>query len=250
MKKIIVSICAMLMYASAAIATPIIHKVVDNPTTQVYLSYSKDNNTTMLFISGEIKAGLDNLVTDILATHPEVSSVALSGPGGDANEGYRLGIILGENKMPVRVPFGAYCLSACANAFLGGTDYQIYGILGFHNAYIMPDQMVNMSSWQLIQAGRSLLLQQTQYYLDNQLSFEFCYDVEQFTTPDKLFVFTNGQQLMQYVVGNSRDEMLNHRADWYMIMDGQQMMETLDSIRKNRPTDGLFSYKPTEIWEL
>ena len=55
----------------------------------------------------------------------DVDEVVLASPGGLGYEGYMTANALSRHEKKVRVAEGTYCLSACAIAFIGGTDYII-----------------------------------------------------------------------------------------------------------------------------
>jgi hypothetical protein len=52
------------------------------------------------------------------------TAIYLASPGGDLYEGMRLGKFFRDRRIKSVVEGGAYCASACAIAFLGGTDSQ------------------------------------------------------------------------------------------------------------------------------
>jgi hypothetical protein len=86
-------------------------------------------------IRGPIMPGISADVKEMLLKHDDIDVVFLSSPGGTAYEGYQLAGIMSDNNLRTVVERGRYCLSACAIAFMGGTDYKIRGVLGFHNAW-------------------------------------------------------------------------------------------------------------------
>jgi len=60
--------------------------------------------------------------------------VWLHSPGGDAYEGMRLGLLIRELQMATVVPEGAFCVSACSTAFLGGVERRVEGPYLVHAA--------------------------------------------------------------------------------------------------------------------
>lgn len=86
----------------------------------------KNNSRTLTAIlaSGPVEnldvERLDNLLSQI-PKRPN-TAVYLSSPGGDLYEGMRLGSYFRERRIKTVVEGGRSCASACAIAFLGGTD--------------------------------------------------------------------------------------------------------------------------------
>jgi len=71
-----------------------------------------------------------------------VDEVWLDSPGGDSNEGQRIGHVLRRNGMAVRIRSGHSCASACTVAFLGGVlrtiepdgEYHVHARSQFRNS--------------------------------------------------------------------------------------------------------------------
>ena len=92
------------------------------------LDYSVHANTnknlTAILATGEIKTGDVEGLAAFLRSHALAKTIAvyLASPGGNLYEGMRLGLYFHLNKIKTVVEGGQDCASACALAFLGGTD--------------------------------------------------------------------------------------------------------------------------------
>jgi|TARA_R100000951_G_scaffold113752_1_gene116451 hypothetical protein len=69
-----------------------------------------------------------------------IKSIRFNSDGGAAIEGYQIGYTIRKNKMSTVIKKGDRCLSACAVAYLGGTNKYNYGILGFHVAWAQQSE--------------------------------------------------------------------------------------------------------------
>ena len=71
-----------------------------------------------------------------LLTTPDVDQIAFDINGGSLNNGIKIGRIIRSMGLKTIIPKDAACLSACAEAFIGGVSYEINGVLGFHIPHI------------------------------------------------------------------------------------------------------------------
>jgi hypothetical protein len=81
-------------------------------------------NLTAVLATGEIKAGDVDRLPAFLRSRNLAPNIAiyLASPGGDLYEGMSLGLYFRQNKIKTVIEGGYDCASACALAFLGGTD--------------------------------------------------------------------------------------------------------------------------------
>ncbi|MEY4684444.1 MAG: hypothetical protein RLZ25_903 [Pseudomonadota bacterium] len=77
-----------------------------------------------LMAQGQIQAGeAQRLKSELaIAMHQPggINEVLLNSPGGDSVESEKMGRLLRELGIPTRIASGAFCVSACSVAFLGG----------------------------------------------------------------------------------------------------------------------------------
>lgn len=172
--------------------------------------------------------------------YPEVDTIALASGGGVAYESFDLGSWLSDKKMKVIVPRGQLCLSACAYAFMGGTDYEINGLLGFHNASIggFPEN----TEWDLNKinsvyvAGQVLGTQASYWFMVNGFHPLLATHIMQKTDREKFIVFGSGEQFNKWYVRNDEepDLAVNYLAlqedlTELVIMDGPAMSRYLQT---------------------
>ena len=81
-------------------------------------------NLTPVLATGEIVSGDTVKLKSVLASLPVRKNTALylSSPGGNLYEGMRLGLFFRANGIKTVIEGASDCASACAIAFLGGTD--------------------------------------------------------------------------------------------------------------------------------
>jgi len=92
------------------------------------------HSTSQINLEGEIKSG-DYEQLQRVIDRTGIKSISFNSNGGAAIEGYQIGYIIRKNMMSTVIKKGNKCLSACAVAYLGGTNKYNYGILGFHVAW-------------------------------------------------------------------------------------------------------------------
>lgn len=85
---------------------------------------SNSKTLTAILATGEIKEGDTQALRVFLRGLPAKPNAAvyLSSLGGDLYEGLKLGLFLRESRIKSVIEGGRPCFSACALAFLGGTD--------------------------------------------------------------------------------------------------------------------------------
>jgi hypothetical protein len=92
------------------------------------------HSDSQIILEGEIKSG-DYEQLQRVIDRTGIKSISLNSNGGAAIEGYQIGYIIRKNMMSTVIKKDNRCLSACAIAYLGGTNKYNYGILGFHVAW-------------------------------------------------------------------------------------------------------------------
>lgn len=133
-------------------------------TTALEFSLHPNNKPSLLAIlaEGEIKAGDEERLQEFLSRQPPKQRVAiyLASPGGALYEGMRLGLFFRIRGIQTVVEGGRDCASACALAFLGGTDRagapwrsaSDDSRLGFHSFSSSDDGFAYESDVQLVVA--------------------------------------------------------------------------------------------------
>lgn len=137
--------------------------------------------------------------------YPDVKKIALESPGGIADEASDMGNLFSDNGIQTWVPKGRVCLSACANAFIGGHSYKVSGILGFHSAWLpvtqeqistlTPDRfnaLYGNAQWNGVF--------DSYYWMINGFSIQMPAAINAYTTPDKFLVFLSEEELLSYYV--------------------------------------------------
>lgn len=202
MRTILMTILFVLSTISISLAEYQV-RVVDLTNTKT------DETKRILHIQGDFDEGISNHV-DMALNMYKVDEVVLFSPGGLGFEGYYTGNVLSNHEIPVRVAKQTYCLSACAIAFLGGTNYQINdGILGFHKGWVMDapwkDQNEAFGSGQVAGDFHSY------YFVANGFNFELSNKIVNKTDQNSFIVFTNEDDLNKFYVRNDDGETPIHK---------------------------------------
>ena len=107
----------------------------------------------ILLAEGEIMEGesqrLALRIRQAMSTPQGVSEVRFNSPGGDSTEGQLMGRALRNLAVPTRIASGAYCVSACSVAFLGGVFRTVEN--GGHYAVHMFSEFGGTDSGQSVQ---------------------------------------------------------------------------------------------------
>lgn len=164
----------------------------------------------LFYYQGQIGLNSEQVLRDAFELYPEVDLISLNSPGGVATAGTDLGGLFSDEKIRVWVPKGRFCLSACANAFIGGHDYDIDGILGFHSAWLPPEAFDEGMSNELFneyyRVGQFSGMLDSYYWIVNGFNLEIVADIHNNTNPDRFLVFKSEEELLEYYVRNDDDK--------------------------------------------
>ena len=185
------------------------------------LSVSTEEQSTINFIGGVITGSKDRLQA-VMEENPTIKRIAFYSQGGNLNEGIEIGYLLSDNGITAVVLKGTYCLSSCANAFLGAKEYEVEGILGFHSAWFVPSSR-GLDFQSIFKQGQYVGIAIMQYYIANGFNIQFSLMLPRYTDPMNLIVFTDTKELMSFYVRNDDgpDELKNyyknsfHGEEWF-----------------------------------
>ncbi len=129
----------------------------------------------------------------------DIDTVILDVSGGYLTEGIEIGRIIRANRLRTVVPEGGSCLSACAEAFLGGVKYRIDGILAFH----VPRMERSRSSKQAFDLGLAGGTLSAMYRFEMGFGFDLTLAINKWTSSNRLLVFNNTNELFAYKSGRT-----------------------------------------------
>jgi hypothetical protein len=117
------------MRRAILIAVGLLITAVSVPSGTLALEFSlhpnnKSRTLTAILATGDIERGdVEKLKAFLSRTRKKKNTaIYLASPGGDLFEGTRLGLFFKERRIKTVIEGGYVCASACALAFLGGTD--------------------------------------------------------------------------------------------------------------------------------
>lgn len=169
-----------------------------------------EGGTKDIFVyEGEITENTTEIIKFFHEQYPEITEIAFNSPGGNAYESFELGEFLSVKGFSVTVPAGRICLSACAFAFIGGKDYLVDGVLGFHSSWLsIPQDQFTLD--QLNGAygqGQLIGTQMTIWFMQNGFTPYLGLQTVYRTNKDKFLIFTHEDELYQwYTRNNNREE--------------------------------------------
>ena len=162
-----------------------------------------DGNHEAYYI-GQVEFGVGNRLRTLLDENPDISVVNMISEGGAAYEAYELASVLSDYEMTAYVPEGQYCLSACASAFLGAAEYDIDGVIGFHNAWA-PGYDTFSTYNEGLQDGQALGSYSTYHMLLNGFSIQLPLLVSHYTSPNEFIVFFHENDLKSFYARSDDD---------------------------------------------
>jgi len=129
----------------------------------------------------------------------DVDTVILNVSGGYLQEGIAIGKLIRARGLRVVVPEGGQCLSACAEAFLGGVQYQINGVLAFHIPRV--ERLGNREqAFKVGLAGGTLT---SIYRFEMGFGFSLTQDINKWTSSSRLLLFQDASELLSYQGGRT-----------------------------------------------
>ncbi|PHS02814.1 MAG: hypothetical protein COA78_20450 [Blastopirellula sp.] len=149
------------------------------------------------------------------------STVSFYSGGGVAREAEMIGRVLSDRKATAIVPRGSFCLSACAEAFLGAQDYYVKGILGYHVSYFLgKPEGENFNS--IFKYGQYVGGSTLAYTMANGFSVEMYMFIAARTDPNTFFVLTSTEELRDFYVRDDEEDVLDryfdksyHSPEWF-----------------------------------
>ncbi len=160
-------------------------------------------------IIGMIEHGDSIKLEKFLEQYPEVDLVTMISGGGIATEGYKIANVLSRHNMDVRVPDGFVCASACAAAFIGGTNYDIDGALTFHVSWL-PQEPIDFTTNDIFKWGQSAGTRDMYHILSNGFSAQMAFIITNYTTKDKFLTFFSEEELNKFYVRSDTDKVVEY----------------------------------------
>ena len=235
MFKLLVQVLVLFMFSLPATADYVV-QVID-------IKHKETNEEkTVLHVYGDFDLGISNDVRTALNIHADkIDEAVLNSPGGLGYEGYQVGAILSEYQVKTRVASGTACLSACAVAFIGGQDYEVEGILGFHKGHLAGQEPF-LNQEEAFDNGQQAGSFNLYYIIANGFGVDLGFQIDRRSSPSHFVVFTNTEDLMKFYVRSDEDYIANYVQpiqETPLVFDVNDMVTHLT----NNPNDGL--WKPT-----
>ena len=164
-----------------ALATPVVSEVIYDDVTKV------------LSITGRTTNNQATAVYRIMKEN-DVTTVTISGNGGDYYAGLRLGRLIRNEGSVVVIPAGKTAVSAAAFAALGADKIIVDGALWFHVPYLnrVPTDVTILEISQMF--GRAYV-DMTSYLASMGIPMSFSHDLLVRTSPSKFVVIDDGGQI-------------------------------------------------------
>jgi hypothetical protein len=124
----------------------------------------------------------------------DVEYIEMSGPGGAMNDMVVIMKAINESKLPVVVPRGKACASACAMAAISSKHLIVDGMVMFHMGYIggYPSRV---TLHEILNVGQSMTADIAKDLSDIGFKARFLELLISYTGPDRWYVVTKAKQL-------------------------------------------------------
>ena len=167
--------------------------------------------THAIYFTGDIRRGDAKKLEAAIFENPNIKNVVMWSNGGIAAEGPLIGSVLSKYEMTAVVKENTWCMSACADAFIGAAEYKIDGgVLGFHKAWIPPFYRHRIGSQEAFDNGQSQGANAAYWLIANGFSFQLSALINHFTAPDKFVVFFHEDSLKKFYVRDEANSVDNY----------------------------------------
>ena len=171
------------------------------------------NGKGILVIADIFMKGTADRVDNFLLMNPDIKEVAFNSLGGSAAEGVDLADVLYDHDIKATVNTGYACLSACAYAFIGASDFRINGVVGFHNAHLPYSELIQVPKEQLVNISIHMGSIATSHFVRNGFIIELPIVISAFTSKDQYIVFNNTDDLWDFVAGDTVESLFDNVVD-------------------------------------
>jgi hypothetical protein len=190
---------------------------VDETVHMAVLRIDDDGVTRdVLIYTGGIQTHTTEIIEYFYKQYPHIDEILFHSSGGRAIESFELGSFLSNNHLKVTVPPLAYCMSACAFAFIGGYDYRIDGMLGFHLAHFAPEDVTGVYNVDDMngefEVGQQLGHYWSIWIMENGFSNHLTTTIVNETSKDNFLVMDHEDELMNWFVREETgmDDIMNY----------------------------------------
>jgi len=200
----------------------------------------------ILAYSGPMAVTTTNIINYFYKQYPYIDEITLNSNGGLVTEGIKLGTFFSQKRLKVSIAPSRVCLSACAYAFIGGTDYRIDGLLGFHTGFLVrpknappakmskPDRTgIPPEENNIYQQGHYMGALYSMWFMENGFNLNLFLTIAAKTSMKNFYVMNHEKELYQWLVRDDNAKMNDYRKFLVQkpklfkgatIMSGKDMM--------------------------
>ncbi len=191
-----------LIIAALVILTGFIAASAVNAGTTAY-----DAATNRIIMTGKTDNKLSWSLIETLTAHPEADGIVMYGSGGRMDA---MVIIMGTIKqsgLPVYIPEGKICASACALAAVSSETVTVGGWLLFHTGHISGyPQGATLN--EINSAGQRMVIAMLPHFVNIGFKLDFFGKLVRYTGPNKWVVVTDIEQINECRVTDASAEEL------------------------------------------
>ena len=205
-----------------------------------YFDSFRGGDEGIILLTGEIELGDSDKLRAFKAANPGAGYVAFNSPGGLAYEGWQLGLAMSDMNLKSFVGVGHACLSACYSAFIGGSDYEIKGVLGAHVAWRMEEELEEgETASSVLHHGQLLGSYDAFYHLLNGFGFQLPFHIVNLTSHDTFLIFMDAEELNKYFARSDEDKVSEYLSAVDVeprVVNASEIWDyVLENVRKHRP---------------
>ena len=187
-----------------------------------------DEDRSVLVMKGATDRVLRYQAINLMHRHQrDIEFIEMYGPGGNMTDMVAIMSAVKMSGLPVVIPQGEYCASACALAAIASDSVIVEGFLMFHNGYI-PYYPKDISLHQILIHGEGMGLDIIKEIAKIDFKAAFLTQLVKWTGPDQWYFVTKASQINDCrMEGDTTDEFfrgcyisaprMSTNEAWYMI---------------------------------
>ena len=172
------------------------------------ITHGAQSGREYITFDGGVEAGDADKLRMFAEMNPNATWIALSSPGGLAYEGYALSQAISDLGLNTYVGYGSACVSACYTAFIGGSEYDIDGVIAAHNSWVMGGADITIN--EALSSGQASGAYDTYIHAANGFNLTLPLAITHLTDKDTFVTFTHEDELLEFFARSEEDNVQDY----------------------------------------
>lgn len=167
-----------------------------------------------------------------ISNYDYVDTIVFNSSGGEFYAGLKVSEIIREKNLKIIVPYGKFCVSACAFASMASDDITIKGLFGLHRPYnsIGMSGTETLDSYSNTTAVAASMV--TLFFVRNGYSVDLLFGLFYRTDRKKFIVFDSQEDLAKYKTNDIFSNIGEEPFENFKIMKASEMLKLHVSQKK------------------